>query len=157
MESLNLNAIAKAVNTGRGMTNCSQITEAVVARLRGTDPEAVAPKDGQTRQVPEIEKIHNTTFAFGTDFHKAFRKIENSPEGTIGLLVMIPKGPGSMGHIVTVVNHKGVATIIEGQHWDAYNPAETITSSTRAARRYGDEDQVHLGLAILPPPTPLVA
>ena len=152
IEDLDLKAIAKAVNPLNGMTNCSHITEAVVARLRGIDPEAVAP-DAPTRTIRQIEAIHNTAFAFGTDFHEAFNTIANSPEGTIGLLLTVPKTEGDvMGHVVTIVNRKGIPTIIEGQHWDAYNPAETITSSTRAARRYGDEDRVHLGLAILPPP-----
>jgi hypothetical protein len=154
MAALNLKSLPKAVNPENGMTNCTHITEAVVARLRGTDPEAVAPADGQLRKIPEIEAMHGITFQRepGTDFHKAFRDIESQPEGTIGLLVMLPKGPGSMGHIVTVVNNNGKATIIEGQHRDMLNPAELITSSTRAERRYGDEDATHLMLAILPPP-----
>jgi hypothetical protein len=159
LESLDLKATAKAVNTERGMYNCTQITEALVARLRGTDPEAVAPADGQTRNLLQVEALYGTTFDFADqDFHKAFNTIANSPEGTIGLLVTLPKeeSEDGMGHIVTIVNNKGVPTIIEGQHWNAYNPAEIITSSTRAARRYGDEDQVHLGLAILPPPSPTI-
>jgi hypothetical protein len=155
-QELNLLSMAKAVNPTKGMTNCSHITEAVVARLHGTDPNAVAP-DAPTRTIPEIQAIHNTTFEFGAGFHQAFNTISQSPEGTIGLLVMVPKTAGQMGHIVTIVNHKGVPTIIEGQHWDAYNPAETITSSTRAMRRYGDEDKVHLGLAIVPPPAAMPA
>ena len=57
------------------------------------------------------------------------------------------------GHVVTIVNNGGVPTIIEGQHWDAYNPVEVLTSSTRAERRYDNPDKVHLGLAIVPPPT----
>jgi hypothetical protein len=159
LENLDLKAMAKAVNTGRGMYNCTHITEAVVARLRGTDPEAVAP-DAPTRNLLQIEELYATTFDFADqDFHKAFNTIANSPEGTIGLLVTIPKDEAEdgMGHIVTIVNNKGVPTIIEGQHWDPYNPAGIITSSTWAARRYGDEDKVHLGLAILPPPPPTLA
>jgi hypothetical protein len=154
LATLNLKAMPKAVNPENGMTNCTHITEAVVARLRGTDPEAVAPATGQLRKIPEIEAMYGITFQRepGTDFHKAFREIESQPEGTIGLFVMLPKGPGTMGHIVTVVNNNGKATIIEGQHRNAYNPAELITSSTLAERRYGDEDATHLMMAILPPP-----
>ena len=154
LATLDLKAMPKAVNPENGMTNCTHITEAVVARLRGTDPEAVAPATGNLRKIPEIEAMYGIAFQRepGTDFHKAFREIASMPEGTIGLLVMLPKGPGSMGHIVTVVNNNGKATIIEGQHRNAYNPAELITSSTQAERRYGDEDATHLMMAILPPP-----
>jgi hypothetical protein len=155
LATIDLKAMPKAVNPENGMTNCTHITEAVVARLRGTDPEAVAPATGQLRQIPEIEAMYGIAFQRepGTDFHTAFREIESHPDGTIGLFVMLPKGPGTMGHIVTVVNNNGKATIIEGQRRDAYNPAELITSSTLAERRYGDEAATHLMMAILPPPS----
>ena len=147
----NLLAAAKGVNPTNSQTNCADIATALIARLRGTNPEAVA---GNTpvQFIPDIEATHNTKFDFDQDFHQAFDTIRTSPEGTIGLLVMVPKVPG-MGHVVTIVNHAGVPTILEGQRWDPYNPAEVITSSSRAERRYGDPAKVHLGLAIVPPST----
>ncbi|PNE23884.1 hypothetical protein BHU16_10215, partial [Tannerella sp. oral taxon 808] len=47
-------AIARAVNPSKSLTNCSQITEAVIARLRGTNPEAVA-EDAPVRKLKAIE------------------------------------------------------------------------------------------------------
>jgi len=148
-------AVAKSLNPSNSQTNCADIATAAIARLRGTDPEAVAG-DTPVQFIPDIEATHNTTFSFDQDFHQAFNIIRDSPEGTIGLLVMVPKVPG-MGHVVTIVNNGGVPTIIEGQRWDAYNPVEVITSSSRAERRYGDPDKVHLGLAIVPPTTAATA
>lgn len=147
-------AIAKAVNPLKGTTNCSHITEAVIARLRGTDPEAVAPNEG-TRTFEEIENLYDAKFEPASNFHKIFDLINDSPEGTIGLIMMGPRvvTDESMGHIVTIVNHNGKATIIEAQHWGPYDPVETITSSTRAARRYGDEDVTELGFTLIPPPS----
>lgn len=146
--------IAKAVNPLKGTKNCSHITEAIIARLHGTDPDAVAPNEG-TRTIEQIEALYDTKFEPATDFHKIFDQINNSPEGTIGLIVMGPKvvTDESMGHIVTIVNHNGKATIIEAQHWGPYDPVETITSSTRAARRYGDDNTTDLGFTLIPPPS----
>jgi hypothetical protein len=146
----NMLDVAKTINPSNSQTNCADIATAIIARLRGTDPNAVAD-DTPVQFIPDIEATHQTTFTFDQDFHQAFNTIRNSPEGTIGLLVMVPKVPG-MGHVVTIVNNGGVPTIIEGQRWDAYNPVEIITSSSRAERRYGDPDKVHLGFAIVPPP-----
>ncbi|RZK19624.1 MAG: hypothetical protein EOO56_13870 [Hymenobacter sp.] len=147
----NLLAATKDVNPTNSQTNCADIATALIARLRGTNPEAVAG-DTPVQFIPDIEATHNVKFDFGQDFHQAFNTIRNSPEGTIGLLVMVPKVPG-MGHVVTIVNQEGVPTILEGQRWDPFNPAEVITSSSRAERRYGNPDKVHLGLAIVSPPT----
>ena len=154
LEKINLKALPKAINPGNGLSNCTHNVVAAVSRLRGTDPAAIAPADGQTREIPEVEELLGVKFDLDsdTDFHKSFREIESMPEGTIGALLMLPKGPGGTGHIVTVVNNKGVATIIEAQHQNLLAPAELITSSTRAARRYGDEDKTRVFVAILPPP-----
>lgn len=150
--------IAKAVNPLKGTTNCSQITEAVIARLRGTDPEAVAG-DEPTRTLEEIEGLYGTKFEPLADFHAAFNTINASPEGTIGLIAMGPREvtADSMGHIVTIVNHQGKATIIEGQHWSGYAPVETITSPTRAVRRYGDTDTTEYAFTLVPPLVPPTA
>ena len=154
LEKIELKALPKGINPGNGLNNCTHNVVAAVARLRGTDPEAVAPTDGKMREIPEVEELLGVKFDLDsdTDFHKSFREIESMPEGTIGVLLMLPKGPGGTGHIVTVVNNKGVATIIEAQHQNLLNPAELITSSTRAERRYGDEDKTRVFIAILPPP-----
>ncbi|RZJ87016.1 MAG: hypothetical protein EOO60_12705 [Hymenobacter sp.] len=151
LATTNMLTVAKGLNPTNSQTNCADIATAAIARLRGTDPEAIAG-DTPVQFIPDIEATHNTIFSFDQDFHQAFNTIRESPEGTIGLLVIVPKVPG-MGHVVAIVNNGGVPTIIEGQRWDAYNPVEAIISSSRAERRYGDPEKVHLGLAIVPPPT----
>lgn len=142
-------AIARAVNPLNGLQNCTHITEAVVARLRGTDPEAVAP-DLPARSLAELEAAHNTTIEFGKNFYDIFQQIGEADEGTAAVVVTLPK-EGGMGHVVTITKHNGTATIIEGQDWGPGLAREVITSPTRAIRRYGDEDAVHVGLGLIPP------
>lgn len=142
-------AIARAVNPLNGQQNCTHITEAVVARLHGTDPEAVAP-DMPARSLEELEAAHNTTIEFGKNFYDIFNQIGEAEEGTAAVVVTLPK-EGGMGHVVTITKHEGTATIIEGQDWGPGLAREIITSPTRAIRRYGDEDAVHVGLGLIPP------
>lgn len=148
-----LYATAKALNPTNSDTNCSHIVEAFIARSYGIDPEAVAPSAG-TRTIKELKDLFNVDLKFDTDFYKAFNAMRDTPEGTIGLLTMIPKKPG-MGHIVAIVNHRDGPAIVEAQHLNAYNPVEIITDPTRAIRRYcqGDEDAYQVALNILPPRT----
>lgn len=149
-----LKQMAKEVNPLRGLTNCTHITEAVVARLRGTDPAATAPNE-PTRNLIELEELHNVTVEFGKDFYEVFDIIRNSPEGTIGIVVFFPKVEG-MGHVITITNQRGLPHIIEGQYKSPYEPCEVITSPSRAVTRYGDTDRIDVGLAILPPTHPNV-
>jgi hypothetical protein len=146
-------ALVQAVNPSSSTTNCSHITEALIARLHGTDPLAVAPA-ADTRTLGEIEKLYGTTFEPVADFHAAFNALNNSPEGTIALVVMGPREvtEGAMGHIVTIVNHQGRATILEAQNWGPYDPPEAITSPARAIRRYGDADETELAITFIPAP-----
>lgn len=145
-------ATAKVLNPTNSDTNCSHIVEAIVARVHGIDPEAVAPAAG-IRTLEEVQDLFKADFKFDTNFYQAFNAMRDTPEGTIGLLTMIPKKPG-MGHVVAIINHKGNPAIVEAQHLDAYRPVEIITDPTRAIRRYcnGDEDACLVDLTILPPP-----
>ncbi|UOG74478.1 toxin glutamine deamidase domain-containing protein [Hymenobacter tibetensis] len=146
-------AIARAVNPLNGQQNCTHITEAVVARLRGTNPDAVAP-DLPARSLAELEAVHNTTVEFGKNFYDIFKQIQEAEEGTAAVVVTLPK-EGGIGHVVTITNHNGTATIIEGQDWGPGLTKEVITSPSRAIRRYGDEEAVHVGLGLIPSPTSL--
>jgi len=151
--SLAPRALVNAVNPSKGTKNCSHITEALIARLHGTDPNAVAP-DEDTRTLREIETLYGTTFESIPDFYTAFNTINDSPEGTIALVAMGPREvtETSMGHIVTMINYQGKATILEAQNWGGYDPPETITSPSRAIRRYGDAEETELAITFIPAP-----
>jgi hypothetical protein len=146
-------AMVQAVNPSNSTTNCSHITEALVARLHGTDPLAVAP-DAPTRTLKEIETLYGTTFTPTPDFYTVFNTINESPEGTVALVVMGPREvtEDSMGHIVTIVNHQGKAKILEAQNWGGYDRPEVITSASRAIRRYGDAEETELAMTLIPAP-----
>jgi hypothetical protein len=146
-------ALVRAVNPSKGTKNCSHITEALIARLHGTDPLAVAP-DENTRTLGEIEALYDTTFESIPDFYTAFNTINDSPEGTIALVAMGPREvtENSMGHIVTLVNHEGKAKILEAQDWGGYDRPEVITSPSRAIRRYGDAEETELAITFIPAP-----
>jgi len=148
-------ALVKAVNPSNGTKNCSHITEALVARLHGTDPLAVAPNEN-TRTLKEIEAVYGTTFESIPDFHTAFNTINDSPEGTIALVAMGPREvtETSTGHIVTIINHQGKAKILEAQDWGGYDRPEVITSPSRAIRRYGDAEETELAMTFIPAPPP---
>lgn len=151
--SLAPRALVQAVNPSKGTKNCSHITEALIARLHGTDPLAIAP-DEDTRTLGEIETLYGTTFESIPDFYTAFNTINDSPEGTIALVAMGPREvtETSMGHIVTIINYQGKATILEAQNWGGYDPPEAITSPTRAIRRYGDAEETELAITFIPAP-----
>jgi hypothetical protein len=146
-------AMVRAVNPSNSTTNCSHITEALVARLHGTDPLAVAP-DAPTRTLKEIETLYGTAFTPTADFYTVFNTINESPEGTVALVVMGPREvkEDSMGHIVTIVNHQGKAKILEAQDWGGYDRPEVITSPSRAIRRYGDAEETELAMTLIPAP-----
>lgn len=145
----------KAVNPSNGTKNCSHITEALVARLHGTDPLAVAPNEN-TRTLKEIEAVYGTTFESIPDFYTAFNTINDSTEGTIALVAMGPREvtETSTGHIVTIINHQGKAKILEAQDWGGYDRPEVITSPSRAIRRYGDAEETELAMTFIPAPPP---
>ena len=151
--SLAPRALVNAVNPSKGTKNCSHITEALIARLHGTDPNAVAP-DEDTRTLREIETLYGTTFESIPDFYTAFSTINDSPEGTIALVAMGPREvtETSMGHIVTIINYQGKATILEAQNWGGYDQPEAITSPSRAIRRYGDAEETELAITFIPAP-----
>jgi hypothetical protein len=146
-------ALVKAVNPSKGIKNCSHITEALIARLHGTDPLAIAP-DEDTRTLREIETLYGTTFESIPDFYTAFNTINDSPEGTIALVAMGPREvtKTSTGHIVTIINHQGKATILEAQDWGGYDRPEVITSPSRAIRRYGDAEETELAITFISAP-----
>lgn len=59
-----LSAAAQAVNPTGSVVNCGNIIDAVVVRLRGTDPDATAPAQGDG-SFRDIERRFGTKFQWG--------------------------------------------------------------------------------------------
>lgn len=143
----NATAIANAVNPEESNINCGNIVDAVIARLKGTDPDAVAPKE-QDGSFDEIEQRHNTTLTWGKTFEQAFDEVNEGPEGTTAV-VGIDYGNGS-SHVVVMTKQDGKATIIEAQDWGAGSPREAITTPERANERYNPGGTTTVGVGIVP-------
>ncbi|WP_319613315.1 PAAR domain-containing protein [Acidiphilium acidophilum] len=143
-----LNAIAKAVNPSNGQDNCGNIIDAVVARLRGTNPNAVA-KNTLDGTFPQIETRFKTKFRKIGSLADAYQHLQKAGPGSIGLIGIIYPG-GSGSHVVTIANVGGTVGIVEGQNWSASEPAEAITNSAAAVSRYDPNGNDILVLAILP-------
>lgn len=141
-------AIANAVNPENGTTNCGHIIDAVIARVKGTDPDAVAPNE-QDGSFDEIEKRHGTQLKWGQTFEQAFDQVNSGPEGTTAVVGII-YGGGAASHVVVISKLNGQATIIEGQDWGAGNPREAITTPQRANERYNPDGRSNVGVGVLP-------
>ncbi len=141
-----LNAIAKAVNPTNNQDNCGHIIDAVVARLRGTDPHAVA-KTGLDGTFPQIEKRFGTKFRRTGSVDDAYQQLRKAGPGSIGLLgIVYPNGGGA--HVVAIANVNGTVGIVEGQSWSAGEPAGAIANAAAATSRYdpGGNDSLFLGM-----------
>lgn len=139
-----LSRIAQEVNPGKGTVNCGNIIDAVVDRLRGRNPRAVAPlaRDGSFAQ---IEARFGTTLRWGQSFDDAFKAVRNGGDGTTAVVgIRYPNNGGS--HVVIMTNRRGVVGIVEGQNWGAGKPAEVITSPRHAKARYGSASDVGVGV-----------
>lgn len=143
-----LQDIADAVNPESSNINCGNIIDAVISRLRGTDPLAVAPAE-QDGSFDEIEARHNTVLEWGHSFEEAFAAINAAPEGTVAVLG-IDYGGGGGSHVVVITKQNGVATIVEGQDWGPDSPRETITTAERANERYNPGGTTTVGYGVLP-------
>lgn len=137
-------SIAGAVNPANSVINCGNIIDAAIARLDGSNPNAVAPA-GQDGSFDDIAARHNTTMNWGHTLGDAFNLAQQGGPGTT-LIVGIDYGNGS-SHVVTMANQGGTVSIIEGQNWGAGNPAGAITSPAAAQTRYSPAD---VGIAVVP-------
>ena len=115
-----LGEIAKEVNPTNDGKNCVYIVYAVVARLRGIDPKAVAPAGAYRFDSDKINKLFKIKFQSG-DFNEIFDRVIRGGDGTIAIVrIMFPNGTG---HVVVIANFKGQVGIIEAQ-----DPKQLITS-----------------------------
>jgi hypothetical protein len=130
--------------------NSGYITEALIARLHNTNPEAVAPNMGP-RLLRDIEASLRVKVEKVADFAEAFALVSSHGPGTNALLLILAK-KDVRAHVVIITNHNGVPTIIEGQSWGPTYPQGVFTSPVQAQERYGTE--VDLKLGIIPSPMP---
>jgi hypothetical protein len=142
-----LEEIANAVNPNNSNVNCGNIVDAVIQRLTGADPDAVAP-DSQDGSFAQIEERHGTQIEWGHTFEDAFNAMSERPEGTTAILG-IDYGNGS-SHVVVMTKRGGDVAIVEGQAWGQGAPAEVIATPERANERYNPGGTTSVGYGIVP-------
>lgn len=124
--------------------NSGYITEAIVARLRGTHPAAVAQNAGP-RLLRDIEASLGVQLQKVADFDEVFGRLASHGPGTHALLLILGRHDVN-AHVVVITNQKGVPTIIEGQSWGPAYPAGVLTSAAQAQARYGTAVDLKMGL-----------
>lgn len=128
--------------------NSGYITEAVIARLHHSDPQAIARNAGP-RLLRDIETSLHVALEHVQDLAEAFLIMERHGPGTNALLSLVSRERAA-GHVVIIVNQDGQPTIIEGQAWGPAYLQNVYTSAAQAAARYGEDAEV--GLALIPQP-----
>jgi uncharacterized Zn-binding protein involved in type VI secretion len=144
-------ALAKAadqVNPTNSTQNCGYIIDAVVARLRGTNPSATAP-DKQDGSFSDIEKRFGTTINWNQSFQGAFDAVKAGGDGTIAIIGVQYSGSGS--HVIVMANDKGKVGIVEGQTWGPTQPKGVIDNPAAANARYNPDGKSNVGFGIIPP------
>jgi len=139
-------SVAKSVNPTNSTQNCGFIIDAVVARLRGTDPNATAP-DRRDGSFSDIEKRMGTAIKWNQSLQAAFDQVQAGGPGTIGVMGIEHDGSS---HVVIIANVGGKVGIIEGQNWGAGQPAGMIYSVAAANARYNPDGRSNIGFGILP-------
>jgi hypothetical protein len=141
-----MGAVANAVNPMGGTVNCGNIIDAVVARLNGADPDAVAPtsRDGL---FTDIEQRFNTTLNWNQSFQAAFNAVQAGGPGTMAIVGIGYSGGGS--HVVVLANVDGAVGIVEGQDWGKQNPREVVSTPDRANERYNGSGKSNIGFGII--------
>lgn len=133
--------------------NSGYIPEAIMARLRQTNPEAIALNAGP-RLLRDIEaSLPVTKLQKVADFAAAFQLIASHAPGTCALLLILDRATVN-AHVVLILNANGEPAIIEGQSWGPTYPADTFTTPAEAEARYGTAVDLKLGI-VLPPVTGL--
>ncbi len=146
---LALDSAAANVNPTNNGENCGHIIDAVVARLRGTDPNATAPigKDGTWT---DIEQRFNTKIQWGQDLDTAYQDVAAGGNGTIAIIGILPSDDRTP-HVVIMANDGDEVGIVEGQDWSNGQRRGVITDPKKANARYNSDGRSNIGIGILPP------
>ncbi|SIN91582.1 PAAR domain-containing protein [Vannielia litorea] len=142
-----LQSAAMGVNPSGSVVNCGNSIDAVLDRLDGTDPNAVAPatRDGL---FSDIEARHGTTLGWNSSFQDAFDAVQAGGPGTRAIVGIRYSGGGS--HVVVMANDGGTVGIVESQDWGPGNRREVITDAGRANTRYNGDGGSNVGWGIVP-------
>lgn len=143
-----LNAIVNAVNPTGSTVNCGNIIDAEVARLQGSNPNAVAPATGNG-SFAQIEQRFNTKIAWGQGFQNAFDAVKAGGDGAIAIVGVQYSG-GTASHVLVMANDHGTVGILEAQDWGPGNPKEVIASTSQANQRYNSDGGSNIGYGLLP-------
>ncbi|MBY6047236.1 PAAR domain-containing protein [Vannielia litorea] len=139
---------AMGVNPSGSVVNCGNSIDAVLDRLDGTDPNAVAPatRDGL---FSDIEARHNTNLQWNSSFQDAFDAVQQGGPGTRAIVgIIYPNNGGS--HVVVMANDRGTVGIVESQDWGPGQRQEVITDANRANTRYNGSGNSNVGWGIVP-------
>ena len=147
----NLATAASQVNPYDSTINCGNIIDAVVARLNGSNPYAVAPA-GRDGSFSEIEGRFNTTISWNQGFQNAFDAVQAGGPGTKAIIGVQYGGGGS--HVIVMANDGGKVGIVEGQNWGPGQQAGVVDSPAAANARYNSDGNSNVGYGIIPPPSP---
>lgn len=144
-----LDSIVAAVNPSNGTENCGNIIDAVVARLNGSNPNAVAPNatDGGWN---DIQTRFKTQLTWNQSFQNAFTAVKEGGNGTTAIIGIVYSGPRPNSHVLVMTNDKGTVGIMEAQDWGPGNPKEVITSPDVANKRYNPDGGSNIGFGIIP-------
>ena len=143
-----LNKAVKEVNPTNNQNNCGNITNAVVDRMKGTDPNAVAQPATTGVSPTFMEQRNNTKIDYGKTLQQAFDAVKQGGNGTTAIVVILWSGGG--GHVVALGNDQGVVGIVEGQDWGSGNPKEVITDVAAANQRYNPDGMSKIGYGLVP-------
>lgn len=143
-----LDAIVEGVNTIDSGRNCGNIVDAVIARLRGTDPTATAP-DARDGSFEAIEARHGTTLQWGSSFDEAFDAVRDGGDGTTAIVGIRYSGD-TASHVVVMTNDDGRVGVLEAQDWGEGNRREVIESPGRANERYNSDGGSNVGWGLVP-------
>lgn len=140
--------VAYAVNPADSTSNCGYIIDAVIARISGRDPHAVAAA-GQDGSFADIEARHNTTIVWGLSFKEAFDRMRARRDGTTAILGIRYAPHLFSSHVVVILKRDGLVAIVEAQPWGSDAPREVITTPHRANERYNQDGQTTVGLGLI--------
>jgi hypothetical protein len=145
---LALDSAAAEVNPTKSVENCGNIMDAVVARLRGTNPKATAPAETDGNW-DNIEARLNTKIEWGQTLENIYQHVANSGNGAIGVIGIL-NSDSKNSYVVIIANDHGTVGIVEGQDWGNGNGAGPILAPKKADLRYSPNGGSTFGFGMLP-------
>jgi uncharacterized Zn-binding protein involved in type VI secretion len=142
-----LESIIAGVNPSGSSINCGRIIDAVWARLKGTDPNANVPNQGDG-SFDDIDKRFGTNMQWGKSFDEAFAAVQAGGPGTTAIVGVQYSNGNS--HVIMMTNQNGNVAITEAQPWGGADSPEVINNPARANQRYNSDGKSDIGYTIIP-------